>query len=389
MKEVVAIIENLFRHITSCLHHTVSTNEGRGQFLFFIAASSALVFVATGIREAISMVCCLILHLLTAPRLVREYGNLWSSKKPDSPAMTNIILPHDLHGRVESIIKVASSARKMGFHSRHVLIHGPSGTGKSILAKAIAHSIPSVQYALMSGSDVAPMGRQGPAELCRLLTWASKNRNGGIIIIEDAELLLGNRARLSSEEKQTKGSTINGIRAASFARDCLNVLLCMTGSFGNIMLILTTCNPSDLDEAVLDRCDELLHVPIPDEMCRRQLIMHYFDIHLRKFMDENNADNSSLNSRLMRFFSFFTKQKPIMVTVEKNLMTGEQLEATTAVTEGFSGREIAKLLVALQSAMYSSRDGRLDFALAWNLIEIKVKEHSQKLSFDCVNPKSF
>mmetsp|Transcript_24890 Transcript_24890/g.49558 ORF Transcript_24890/g.49558 Transcript_24890/m.49558 type:complete len:948 (+) Transcript_24890:348-3191(+) len=386
MEEVVAIIENFFHHIASCLHHIISTDEGRRQFLFYIAASSSLVFVATGLREALSLISCLILRFLSAPRLVREYGNLWSSKKLDTPPLSNIILPNDLHDRVKSITNVASSASKMGFHSRHILIHGPSGTGKSILAKAIAQSIPSVPYALMSGSDVAPMGRQGPAELCRLLTWASKNRNGGIIIIEDAELLLGSRARSPSEEKQTKGLTINDIRAASFARDCLNVLLSMTGSFGNIMLILTTCNPSDLDEAVLDRCDELLHLPIPDDMCRRQLIVHYFDIHFRKFMDDNNQDDSSLTSRLMRFF---TKQKPIIVTVEKELMTGDQLELTTSVTAGFSGREIAKLLIALQSAMYTSRDGCLDFALAWKVIEIKVKENNQRQSFDCMKPKSF
>lgn len=386
MEEVVAIIENFFHHIASCLHHIISTDEGRRQFLFYIASSSSLVFVATGLREAISLISCLILRFLAAPRLVREYGNLWSSKKPDTPPLSNIILPKDLRDRVKSITNVASSASKMGFHSRHILIHGPSGTGKSILAKAIAQSIPSVPYALMSGSDVAPMGQQGPAELCRLLTWASKNRNGGIIIIEDAELLLGSRARSPSEEKQTKGLTINDIRAASFARDCLNVLLSMTGSFGNIMLILTTCNPSDLDEAVLDRCDELLHLPIPDVTCRRQMIVHYFDIHFREFMDDNNEDDSSLTSRLMRFF---TKQKPTIMTVEKELMTGDQLELTTSVTAGFSGREIVKLLIALQSAMYTSRDGCLNFALAWKVIEIKVKENNQRLSFGCMKPKSF
>ena len=93
-------------------------------------------------------------------------------------------------------------------------------------------------------------------------------------------------------------------------------------------------------------------------------------------MEMNNRYASSLKSHITQFF---TKQKPLVMSIESNLMTGEQLDTTVAVTEGFSGREIGKLMVALQGAMYVSPMGNLDFVTAWKLIETKVREHQDKI----------
>lgn len=43
---------------------------------------------------------------------------------------------------------------------RNILMHGPPGTGKTLFAKKLAkHS--GLDYAIMTGGDVAPMGREG------------------------------------------------------------------------------------------------------------------------------------------------------------------------------------------------------------------------------------
>ncbi len=43
---------------------------------------------------------------------------------------------------------------------RNILMHGPPGTGKTLFAKKLAkHS--GLDYAIMTGGDVAPMGRDG------------------------------------------------------------------------------------------------------------------------------------------------------------------------------------------------------------------------------------
>lgn len=43
---------------------------------------------------------------------------------------------------------------------RNILMHGPPGTGKTLFAKKLAeHS--GLDYAIMTGGDVSPMGRDG------------------------------------------------------------------------------------------------------------------------------------------------------------------------------------------------------------------------------------
>ena len=144
----------------------------------------------------------------------------------------------------------------------------------------------------------------------------------------------------------------------------------------DFMLVLATNRAEDLDAAILDRCDESIYFPLPDASCRKDLIMLYFNLHFRKFMETNNKQALSLRSQIR---NYFTNKKPIIMSVEPDLMTGAQLESTVGVTRGFSGREIGKLMVALQGAMYVSKNGKLDFVTAWKLIETKVREHMAKI----------
>ena len=44
------------------------------------------------------------------------------------------------------------------------MLHGPPGTGKTLYAKHLAKQS-SMNYAIMSGGDVGPMGNEGVTEL--------------------------------------------------------------------------------------------------------------------------------------------------------------------------------------------------------------------------------
>ena len=146
--------------------------------------------------------------------------------------------------------------------------------------------------------------------------------------------------------------------------------------YQDFMLVLATNRAEDLDAAILDRCDESIYFPLPDASCRKDLIMLYFNRHFQKFMESNNKQALSVKSRVT---NYFTNKKPLIMSIESDLMTGAQLESTVTVTRGFSGREIGKLMVALQGAMYVSKDGKLDFVTAWKMIETKVREHMAKI----------
>lgn len=163
IEEIVQSIENIFWNLAGCFHHIVSTSTGRQQFFFYISMIAALVLTISTIKEVISLGCAVILRLLTTPRLVRKYGNsrfrmrFWSDKAETQ--MDSIILSKPVKTRIEQAAKTALEASKRRFPMRNILLHGKPGCGKSMTAIAIAQSIHSLPYAIMSGADIFPMGK--------------------------------------------------------------------------------------------------------------------------------------------------------------------------------------------------------------------------------------
>ena len=161
VEEVIQSIETFFWNLAGCFHHVVSTSTGRQQFVFYIGVVASLVLVLSTIKEMISLACVVVLRLFITPRLVREYGNLRFRMRWLSTAQTKIdwiILPQEVKQRIEQSAKIASFASNRRFPMRNILLYGNPGCGKSVTAKAIAQSISTLPYALMSGADIFPMG---------------------------------------------------------------------------------------------------------------------------------------------------------------------------------------------------------------------------------------
>lgn len=190
------------------------------------------------------------------------------------------------------------------------------------------------------------LGSQGPAELRRLLIWASNKRNGGIIIIDQAEAALGSRVKVEPDKLGDSKMTSNG--GGRYSRDCLNVLLSMTGTFGNIMLILTTSNPSELDEAVLDRMDEIIYLPLPSALERSILLRNKF-FHQFKELDYELLNNVCMSLTKAPFAPNFDAESCVFDLAVK--------------TRGLSGRELEKVIQGVVVKTYASVSGILDFEL--------------------------
>lgn len=146
-------------------------------------------------------------------------------------------------------------------------------------------------------------------------------------------------------------------------RSALNALLFRTGDQSrDVVLVLATNRPGDLDAAVTDRIDEVIEFPLPGEEERHLLLKLYLDKYLAA---------PPLSSGWLR-------KKPQKITVEDDVSEDVIREAARR-TRGFSGREIAKLVAGVRSAVYGRADCALDSELFLEMVEYKVAEHHRRL----------
>lgn len=149
-------------------------------------------------------------------------------------------------------------------------------------------------------------------------------------------------------------------------RSALNALLFRTGDQSReIVLVLATNRPGDLDSAVTDRIDEVIEFPLPGEEERFKLLKLY----LNKYLSGEGQSTSKWNLR-----SNSTPQKITIKDVSEDL-----IREAAKKTEGFSGREIAKLMAGVQAAVYGRPDCVLDSQLFMEIVDYKVAEHQQRL----------
>ncbi len=140
---------------------------------------------------------------------------------------------------------------------------------------------------------------------------------------------------------------------------------------GNIMLILTTTNPGELDEAVLDRMDEIIHLPSLSSTERICLLRNHFS-RLFELAPEQPA---SLMDRMLQAIrnstskACYDRKFDVMRSIT-NLGNASELGA-------FSGRELEKMLQGVAYKAYASDEGVLSQSL-WDGETRKFRRISTK-----------
>lgn len=191
------------------------------------------------------------------------------ARKPED-ALKGVILEPTLEERLRDIAIATKNTKKNKGLYRNVLFYGPPGTGKTLFAKKLAeHS--GMDYAIMSGGDVAPMGRDGVTAIHKLFNWANTSRRGLLLFVDEADAFLRKRASENLSED---------------LRSTLNAFLYRTGEQSNhFMLVLASNTPEQFDWAINDRLDELVQFTLPSLSERERLVRLYFD----KFILEPSA----------------------------------------------------------------------------------------------------
>jgi len=232
-----------------------------------------------GAYQATKLAAAAVMARFGRPQLVRETSKIVTSnvfmvpwmlakrsmhrqwRRKEAQLLDGVILDEALEKQLWEISYAVLNRRKHFAPCKNMLFYGPPGTGKTLFAKKLAMKS-GLDYAVMTGSDIAPLGAQGVSQMNQLFDWAEKSPNGMILFIDEADAFL--RKRTGEEEM------------SEVLRQTINGFLYRTGSPSeNVILVLASNLPEQLDDAIHDRIDEIVHFQKPTYNERKNILFHY------------------------------------------------------------------------------------------------------------------
>ncbi|KAI6198416.1 AAA domain-containing protein [Aphelenchoides fujianensis] len=217
---------------------------------------------------------------------------------------------------------------------------------KGVVLNGLArHS--GLDYAILTGGDVAPMGKDGVSAIHKVFDWAESSRKGLVLFVDEADAFLRKR----STEKISED-----IRAM------LNAFLYRTGEQSRkFMLIVASNQPEQFDWAINDRLDELVEFDLPGDNERERILLQYFSEYIVA-----PASSGARSQRLKVSTAFDWPAK---------------MRAVAQQTKGMSGRELSKLVFGWQASAYASEDGVLGEEIIDRNTAEALRQHARKMEW--------
>ena len=318
----------------------------REQMARAVGIASALALGVYGARAAARVAGDHAAARLGRPSLVRETSRVSPLDALRPAGWRRLLAPAEAGGALDGVVLEPALEKRLGHVAaatkntranaapfRHVLLHGPPGTGKTLFAKKLARAS-GLDYAILTGGDVAPLGRDAVTEIHRLFDWAATSRRGLLLFIDEADAFLRSRREATSED----------------LRNAFNAFLYRTGEPSrDVMLVYASNAAEDFDWAVNDRIDEMVRFSLPGRAERARM--------LRQYLDEYFGAGDIADAKL---------------------------DGAVAATEGFSGREINKLVVAWKAAASAGAGGALDDATRAEVLDAHVEQRAVKSGWNAL-----
>ena len=263
--------------------------------------------------------------------------HLFGSKSGEG-AMQNIVLEKSLDERLRRVAVSTANTKANRAPFRHLLLHGPPGTGKTMFAKGLARES-GLHYAIMTGGDVAPLGKDAVTEIHKIFDWANTTNKGVMLFVDEADAFLRKR----STEKISEDM-----------RNALNAFLYRTGEASDkVMLVYASNQPEQFDWAINDRIDEMVEFALPGLDERTKMIAQY----MQKYLIAPEGGSKAIT----------------VEDIDENTVRDMAIS-----TEGFSGREISKLAIAWQAAAYGTETATLDGEMLRAVLHQQIVTKDQK-----------
>jgi len=215
----------------------------------------------------------------TAKNETDEYDYKEKSKQfiPKEPlySFNRIILPQDVIGKIERAIAVLECENKVfnewGLYeiqphpSTSLSFFGPSGTGKTMAAEAVAQKL-GKKILKVSYADVESKYHGEGPKMVKAIFLAAQNADA-VLFFDEADSLLSKRLTNVSQGSE---QAINSMRS--------QLLICLEEYQG--IVIFATNLVINYDKAFLTRLISV-EFPVPDEPTRRKI----WDVHIRPVED--------------------------------------------------------------------------------------------------------
>lgn len=217
-----------------------------------------------------AVIALLVVGLLVYQHRVSQGQSTHKIRRRPTIRFADVAGVEEAKGEVQEVIDFLRDPAKYnrlgGSLPKGILLVGPPGTGKTMLAKAIAGEA-NANFFSASGSDFNEVYVGVGAKRIRELFAQARRAKPAIIFIDEIDCLGKKRGHDQNGELQ---QTNNALLTAMDGFD----------SAEGVIVVAATNRPEDLDEAIMrpGRFDRKVHVPLPDQRGRRAIL----DNHSRK-----------------------------------------------------------------------------------------------------------